>query len=194
MMIGLILTVLAGPGLPSQAAPRQESVIPRITAEWMSEDDGVLELKLAHEEKARPDGGVLRVDSRRRLVEWHGIPGEVGCKMKVEVSFDDVKGVSVSDQAGFVLELRTGKNKKLTFLPVPHAWWFVQQWTAEGGNLGHNLPEGTLRTQDGEMGAAGASAGAAPRPKHRDTPPQVAADTRTAANAVLAALGRDLLR
>lgn len=194
MIIGLLLTMLAGPGFPREAAPRPEGGAQRSNAEWMTETDGVLELKLAHEEKARPDGGVLRVDPRRRLLEWEGIPGEFGCKVKVEVSFEDVKGVSVSDQAGFVLELRTGKNKKLTFLPVPHAWWFVQQWTAEGGNLGHNLPEGTLRTQDGEMGATGASAGAAPRPKHRDTPPQVAADTRTAANAVLAALGRDRLR
>ncbi len=188
------MAVLVGPVLPgvvrAQVAAAQSS-----SAQWMSEDEGVLELKLAHEEKNRPDGGILRIDSRKRLVQWEGIPDEVGCKLKVEAPFDEVKNISVSDLAGFVLEFKKGKNKKLVLIPVPHAWWFVQQWTALGGSFSQNIPEGTLRDHDGGgLSLTGAEGGAGPKLKHRDLPTQVVKDTLKAANAVRAALGRELLR
>ncbi|MEO8499632.1 MAG: hypothetical protein ABI565_01860 [Vicinamibacteria bacterium] len=161
----------------------------------MSESNGVLELKLAHEEKARPDGGTLRIDSNKQVILWEGIPGEFGCKLRVEASFDDVKEISVSELAGFVLELRSGKNRKLALIPAPHAWWFVQQWATRDGNVTKTIPEGALRDHNGDgMAVTGSAGGAGPTVKHRDIPKPVVADTLTAANAIRAALGRPSLR
>ncbi len=194
IIIASLLAVLSGPAL-QKSVPAQGAAAPPSSSEWMSEDDDVPELKLAHEEKDRPDGGILRVDSRKRTVLWEGIPDETGCKRRVEVSFDDVKGISVSDLAGFVIEFKTGKDRKLVLIPVPHAWWFVQQWATGGGNFARNLPEGTLRDHDGAgLTVTGAEGGVGPRVRHRDIPKEVVKDTTTAANAVLGLLGRKRLR
>jgi hypothetical protein len=191
--MALLMAALVGPALAGVQDPA--GVAPPSSADWMSEDEGVLELKLAHEEKARPDGGTLRIDSRRRTVLWEGIPGEFGCKLEVEASFDDVKDISVSELAGFVLELKTGKNRKLVLIPVPHAWWFVQQWRTQDGSFAQNIPDGALRDHDGTgMAISGAEGGAGPRVKHREIPKDVVKDTRKAANAIRAELGRDPLR
>jgi len=191
IMIGLVLAMLAGPALPQGTARDKASDPPSKPADWMSENDGVLELKLAHDEKKRPDGGTLRIDSRHGVLLWEGIPGEFGCKLKVEASFEDVKDITVNEEAGFVLELKSGKNRRLVLIPVPHAWWFTEQWTGRSGNIAQRIPEGTMHGHDGEsMGVSGASAGAGTSVKHREIPKPVVADTRLAANAVRAALGR----
>jgi len=191
IMIGMLLAMLAGPALPQGVARDQASAPASNPADWMSEADGVLELKLAHEEKARPDGGTLRIDSRLGLVLWEGIPGEFGCRLKVEATFDDVKDVTVTELAGFVLELKSGKNKKLALIPVPHAWWFTEQWSGRSGNIAQRVPEGTMRGHDGDaMGMSGGAAGAGTSVKHREIPKPVVADTRKAANAIRAVLGR----
>ena len=114
---GLLVMALAGPALPPGVAPHQAGVAQPSSADWMSETDDVLELKLAHEEKGRPDGGTLRIDSTKRLLLWEGIPGEFGCKLRVEASFDEVDDISVSELAGFVLALKRDKNKKLVLIP-----------------------------------------------------------------------------
>jgi hypothetical protein len=57
--------------------------------DWVTDHDGVLELKLAHKERGRPDGGILRIDSARSLIFWEGIPGELGCHLKVEAPFSE---------------------------------------------------------------------------------------------------------
>lgn len=191
IMIGMLLAALAGPALPQEVVRGQAAVPPSNPADWMSEVDGVLELKLAHDEKKRPDGGTLRIDSRRGLVLWEGIPGEFGCKLKVEASFDDVKDITVNERAGFVLELRSGKNKSLILIPVPHAWWFTEQWVGRSGNISQRVPEGAMRSPDGDsMAMSGGAAGAGTSVKHREIPKPVVADTRKAANAIRAALGR----
>lgn len=191
----LLVAALAGPPTQPGVVKDQAGAAPSSSAEWMSTEDGVLELKLAHEEKGRPDGGTLRVDENRRLVVWEGIPGEFGCKLKVEAPFDDVDGIRVTDQAGFVLEFKRGKNKRLVLIPVPHAWWFKQQWSTQDGKLGTNIPEGTMRDHDGSpMAVGGAAGGAGPRLRHREIPKDVASATLKAANAVHMALGRGLLR
>jgi hypothetical protein len=187
----LLLAALAAPARPDQAVRDQAAPPPSSPADWMSENDGVLELKLAHDEKKRPDGGTLRIDSRRGLVLWEGIPGEFGCKLKVEASFDDVKDITVNELAGFVLELRSGKTKSLVLIPVPHAWWFTEQWEGRSGNIAQRMPEGTMHGHDGDsMGVSGGAAGAGTSVKHREIPKPVVADTRKAANAIRAALGR----
>lgn len=191
IVIGVLMAVLAGPALPRGVAQDHASAPASNPADWMSETDGVLELKLAHEEKSRPDGGTLRIDSRRGLVLWEGIPGEFGCKLKVEASFDDVKDITMTELAGFVLELKSGKNKKLVLIPVPHAWWFTEQWVGRSGNISQRVPEGAMRSPDGDaMGMSGGAAGAGTSVKHKEIPKPVVADTRKAANAVRAALGR----
>src|SRR5512132_128425 len=72
-----------------------------LSPDWMSDEGGVLELKLAHNDKDRLDGGVLRLDRNKRLLLWPGIPGDIGCKVKVEAKFEDVEAVRVGDGAGF---------------------------------------------------------------------------------------------
>ena len=194
ILIGLLVVSMAGPAQQPGVIEDQAGAAPPGSAEWMSEDEGILELKLAHEEKGRPDGGTLRVDGNRRLVVWEGIPGEFGCKLKVEASFDEIGVISVSDQAGFVIEFKNGKNRKLVLIPVPHAWWFKQQWTTQDGKLGTNVPEGSMRDHDGSpVAVGGAAGGVGPRIKHREIPKDVAAATLKAANAIRMALGRDLL-
>lgn len=190
IMIGLLVAALAGPALLPGVVPDQTGAARLRSADWMGETEGVLELKLAHEEKGRPDGGTLRIDSNKRLVLWEGIPGEFGCKLKIEASFDEVDDISVSELAGFVLDLKKGKTRRLVLIPVPHAWWFKQQWKAQFGNFAKNVPEGTLRDHDGPMTVSAAEAGAGASLKHREIPKDVAKDTRTAADAIRMALGR----
>jgi hypothetical protein len=191
IMIGMLLATLAGSALPQGVAQDQATPQPSSPADWMSETDDVLELKLAHEEKGRPDGGTLRIDSRKRLVLWEGIPGEFGCKLRVEASFDDVKDITMTELAGFVLELKSGKNKSLVLIPVPHAWWFTEQWSGRSGNISQRIPEGAMHGHDGDSFAvSGGAAGAGTSVKHKEIPKPVVADTRKAANAIRAALGR----
>lgn len=194
-MIGLLVATMAGAVLQPEAASRQQSAAPPSSLDWMSEDEGVLELRLAHDEKDRPDGGTLRIDSNKRIVVWQGIQGEFGCKLKVEAPFEDVDAVSVGEEAGFTIVFKRGKNRKLVLIPVPHAWWFKQQWTTQDANLGKVIPEGTTRDHDGSpMAVTGAAGGVGPRLKHIEIPKDVVAATRKAANAIRAALGRELLR
>lgn len=163
IMTALALALLLAPSPSVVFAQDQAGSAPTASSDWMSESNGVLELKLAHEEKARPDGGTLRIDSNKQVILWEGIPGEFGCKLKVEASFDDVKEISVSELAGFVLELRSGKNRKLSLIPAPHAWWFAQQWAARDGNFTKTIPEGALRDHNGD-GMATTGSAAAPAP------------------------------
>ena len=195
IMIGLLVATMAGAARQPEIAAKQQTAAPPSSVDWMSEEEGVLELRLAHDEKERPDGGTLRIDSNKRTVVWEGIPGEFGCKLKVEASFDDVDGISTGEEAGFVLAFKRGKNRKLVLIPVPHAWWFKQQWTTQDANVGKVIPEGTLRDHDGSpMSVTGAAGGVGPRLKRREIPKDAVAATRKAANAVRAALGRELLR
>ena len=46
-------------------------------------------------DKDRPDGGLLRLDRNKRLVLWQGIPGDIGCKLKVEAKFTTGTTISV---------------------------------------------------------------------------------------------------
>jgi len=85
-----------------------------------------VQLALAHRETDHLDGGILTVDPRSRVVMWQGIPGEMGCRTKVEVSFDDVRSVSVGEP-GFALEFRKGKGQRMLLIPRPHAQWLLQE-------------------------------------------------------------------
>jgi hypothetical protein len=162
-----------------------------LSPDWMTDEGGVLELKLAHDDKDRPDGGLLRLDRNKRLLLWEGIPGDIGCKLKVEAKFEDVEAVRVGEQAGFTVELKKGKPKKLVLIPVPHAEWFLKQYGIREGLATAMANTGDLRGIDGDkMRPSGASASAGPSIKKVELPQEVVRDTRQAANAVLAAMDR----
>jgi hypothetical protein len=64
--------------------------------EWLLEPrEGVVELRLVHHERGRPDGGELLVDSNRRVLIW-GHPGEIGCRQKLEAPSESVRAVETS--------------------------------------------------------------------------------------------------
>jgi hypothetical protein len=162
-----------------------------VSPDWMSDEGGVLELKLAHSDKDRPDGGVLRLDRNKKLLTWEGIPGDIGCKQKVEAKFDDVEAVRVGDGAGFTVELKHGKPKKLVLIPVLHAEWFLRQYSVREGLATTMAHSENVQGPDGsKMTPSGGAASAGPSIKKVDLPEAVVRDTRRAANAVLAALDR----
>src|SRR5262249_38361647 len=146
----------------------------------------------AHLDKNGPDGGILKVDRQKHLLSWEGAGGEMSCKSKVEASFDDVKSVSKADGPGFVVELKKGKPKSLTLIPVFHANWLLdgyrvanrgsQQAMRESPNMGG--PGG------GSIAANGGAGSAGPTVKKVELPAGVVADTQQAVDSVLAALGR----
>jgi hypothetical protein len=161
-----------------------------VSPDWMSDEAGVLELKLAHSDKDRPDGGLLRLDRNKRLLTWQGIPGDIGCKLKVEAQFDDVEAVRVGDGAGFTVELKHGKPRKLVLIPVLHAEWFMRQYRVQEGLATAMANTEYLRGPDGKMTPSGAAASAGPSIKKVELPEAVVRDTRRAADAVLAAMDR----
>jgi hypothetical protein len=161
-----------------------------LSPDWMSDEGGVLELKLAHNDKDRPDGGLLRLDRNKRLLLWQGIPGDIGCKVKVEAKFEDVEAVRVDDGAGFTVELKHGKPRRLVLIPVPHAEWFLKQYGIQEGLATAMANTEYLRGPGGKMAPNGAAASAGPSIKKVELPEAVVRDTRRAANAVLAAMDR----
>jgi hypothetical protein len=161
-----------------------------VTADWMTDEGGVLELKLAHNDKDRPDGGLLRVDRNRRLLLWEGIPGDIGCKLRIEAKFDDVVAVRFGDEAGFTVELKNGKPRKLVLIPVLHAEWFLKQYGIQEGLATAMAHTEYLRGPDGKMTPSGSAASAGPSIKRVPLPEAVVRDSRRAAEAILAAMDR----
>src|SRR5437867_7351604 len=94
--------------------------------DWMAVRNGAVELALAHRETDRLDGGILTVDPRRRVVIWEGVTGDMGCHVKVEASFEDVRSVALGEP-GFALEFRKGRGPRMVFIPRPHAQWLLQE-------------------------------------------------------------------
>jgi hypothetical protein len=76
-----LVPLLLGPA-PSPSVP---------PVEWLTDQDGVVEMLLAHRDVDRVDGGTLRLDRRKRLFTWTGAPGEIGCQNTLEIAFSDVK-------------------------------------------------------------------------------------------------------
>lgn len=101
-----------------------QSKAPEGPIEWMTEDGGSLELKLVRE---GPCGGILTVDSIRRLVRWAGAPGRIGCRDGFEAAFDDVKAVRVRGQGGFIFQVKGSRATQLVLVPLAYAEWFAQE-------------------------------------------------------------------
>ena len=159
--------------------------------EWLLEPRaGVVELRLAHFERPRPDGGVLLVDSNRRLFIWEGIPGELGCRQKLEVPFDAVRAVRDEPEGLIRLEIKGQPRGRWVFVPLPHAAWLGRVSSPFTTGLRQDMAE-VLTGPDGMPMAVGGSARfAGPQVRQDAVPGEVTADVRLAVQRVRAALGR----
>lgn len=163
------------------------ALLPAGEPDWLQDDGRVLEMRLAHREADRVDGGTLRVDRARRLVTWQGAPNEVGCRRPWESSFVGVGGVKV-DAPGFVIVLRQGPVKEMRLAPLPHFAELLGK--PHIGGVAPNVKE-ALKGPDGDPVPLGGS-GASTTPSVGRVPasPSMQRDTRRAVSAILDALGR----
>ena len=161
-------------------------------ADWLTDENGVLALKLAHLDKNGPDGGVLKVDRQKHVMLWEGAGGEMSCKTRFEVSFDDVKSVAKADGPGFVVELKKGKPKSLTLIPIFHANWLLDGYRVSGLSSQQAIKDSPMMVGPGggSITANGGAGAAGPTVKKVDLPKDVVADTQQAVDSVLAAMGR----
>ncbi len=158
----------AGPA-PSPSAP---------PVDWITDEDGVLELLLAHRDDDRVDGGTLRGDRVKKLVTWKGAPNEIGCKRTFEATFADVKTVEEERALpGFHLELRQGKRRSWTLMPLPHVAYLLKDPSVKEGDLQHRANDAGLVGPDGApLRIGGEAGGVGPRVKKRDLPDEVDRD------------------
>jgi hypothetical protein len=160
-------------------------------ADWMTDEAGVLNLTVALADQGGACGATLLVDRNKKALLVEGAPGEIGCKLKLEAAFDDVKSVKTGDGAGFLLELKKGKQKKLVMIPVPHVQWLLSQPVASAGTFAQGVQSSGMRGPDGEpIRVGGAAGGVGPSVKKVEIPKEVATDTEAAVREILAALGR----
>ena len=160
--------------------------------EWMTDDGNRLELMVAKLEDGNLCGGFLRVDRAAHSLVFASAPGAIGCKKTAEATATDVKSVKTGDGAGFLVELASGKEKKLLLIPLPHAAWLKAQPLVKNyGGLQQQMQMVGARGPDGQpVQLNGDAGGAGPNMKDVKIPEDVTADTKRAASAVLAALGR----
>jgi hypothetical protein len=172
--------LLAGPG-PTPSAP---------PVDWITDEGGVLEMLLAHRDDDRVDGGTLRVDRGRKLVTWAGAPNEIGCQRTFEAAFSDVKYVEEERALpGFHLELKQGKRKSWTLMPLPHVAYLLKDPAVAQGDLQQRATDANLVGPDGApLRVGGEAAGVGPRVKKREVPEEVDRDIRKAVAALRDAL------
>jgi hypothetical protein len=159
--------------------------------DWMTDEGGVLDIKVALADKGAACGGALMIDRNKKMLVFEGAPGEIGCKLKLEEPFAEVKSVKTGDGAGFLLELKKGKQKKLLMIPVVHVQWLIAQ-PMVGGGFGQAAQSANLVGPDGEpMRVGGAAGGVGPSVKKVEIPKEVAADTEKVARTIREALGQN---
>lgn len=181
MSAALVLAgLLAAGATPTPAAP----------IAWISDENGVLELLLAHRDDDRVDGGTLRVDRVKKLVTWTGAPNEIGCKRSFEATLADVKSVEEErTYAGFHLALRQGKRKDWTLIPLPHVTYLLKDPAVKEGDLQQRASDANLTGPDGApLRVGGEAGGVGPRVKKRELPDDVDRDIRRAITALRDAL------
>jgi hypothetical protein len=118
--------------------------------------------------------------------------GDVGCRLKIEASFDDVRSVTVGEP-GFALEFRKGKGARMLLIPRPHAEWLLHERKVVYRDTAR-VSEGIIDTPPDQQALplSGASGSNAPILTHLDILSTVTADTRAAVDAIRDALGRTL--
>ena len=189
MSISLVLALaLSTPG----PAPEEARAAP----DWLVEDAaGVVRLRLAHAEPQRPDGGTLVVDPNRRVLEWEGAPGELGCRRALEVPFARVRTLRAESQGVLRLELRGEARGAWEFVPLPHAAWLTRTGSAVVRGFLPDLRATLVSgpSTDAPMPASGSAAFMGAQVRADLVPPDVAADVRLAADVARKALGRPAL-
>jgi hypothetical protein len=161
------------------------------TPDWVLEEHpGVLQMRLAHDEGRRVDGGVLTVDSNRRVVLWEGIPGELGCRRKLEVPFGGVRAVRDEPDGVIRLEIKGQPRDRWLFVPLPHAAWLMRRTSALMSGPAPGVRD-VFVGPDGfpiPLGGSGAFAGPQLRPDL--VPSEVTNDVRLGVERIREALGR----
>jgi hypothetical protein len=182
LVVCVALLLLAAAGGRTAEAPE---------IEWLIETGpNVLELRLAHNERRRPDGGVLRVDSNRRVVTWEGIPGELGCRQKLEAPFSSVRAVRDEPDGVIRLEISGQPRDRWVFVPLPHAAWLSRRMSILTTGLREDQ-RSVLTGPDGlSMPVGGSAAFAGPQLREDLVPGEITADVRLAATRIRDALGR----
>jgi hypothetical protein len=161
------------------------------TSDWLLEPhEGVVRLRLVHQERTRPDGGELLVDANRRVVIWEGIPGEYGCREKLEVPFESVRAVRDEPEGLIHLEIQGQPRGRWVFVPLPHAAWIVQARSPLITGINPEIREG-FRGPDGEtMTVGGWAAFAGPQLRQGRVPAEVTNDVRLAVERIRDTLGQ----
>jgi len=176
-----VLPVLLISGVPSSPAP----------APLWTDDGNLLAVPLAHRERDRIDAGVLSIDRRRRVVTWSGLAEEIGCRLRLEAGFDDVRGIETSRGAGLTLTLRSGAVREMILAPPAHyAVLALPIVRPRGGITREEAIAGGLRTDNGEGYADTPGSGAFAGPTGRT--PAVSEAARRDTNAVAALLRKEV--
>ena len=75
------------------------------------------------------------MDPNRRVLTWEGIPGERGCRQRLETPFGNVRAVR-DEPVGLVrLEIKGQPRDRWMFVPLPHAAWLAQPASALSGGM-----------------------------------------------------------
>lgn len=151
---------------------------PPPTALW-TDDGNLLEIPLAHRDRDRVDAGIPRVDRRRRVITWEGLPETIGCGLRVEAAYGDVRGIAESRGAGAGLTLRLGRGamRELVLIPPAHFAWLAEPSTRSRGGLSREEAiAGRLRTDDIYADAPGSGAFGGPTGKALVVPDDVRRD------------------
>jgi hypothetical protein len=163
---------------------------PAPAAELWTDDGTILEIPLAHRDRERIDAGILRVDRRRRMLTWEGLPEAMGCALRLEARFDDVRGVAEARGVGLTLTVRGGPVRELVLIPPDHFALLGQPTVrARGGISREEAIAGRLRNDDIYADAAGSGAFGGPASKAIDVPANVRRDVRAVVAVLRAAVG-----
>lgn len=184
--LAVVAAMLALSAAPSAGETRSSSGI-----EWLVEDHpGVLELRLVHDEQRRADGGVLRIDANRRVVTWEGIPGERGCRQKLEAPFGSVRAIRDEPQGEIRLEIEGQPRDRWLFVPLPHAAWVANASTAVTRGVQPDVRDSLVGPDGFPLPVGGSAQFAGPQFRQDVVPGEVTADVRLAVDRMRQALGR----
>jgi hypothetical protein len=159
--------------------------------EWLLESrPGVLELRLVHDEQRRADAGVLRIDANARVVMWEGIPGERGCRQKLEAPFGSVRAVRDEPQGEIRLEVKGQPRDRWLFVPLPHAGWVARLSSAITSGMRADLRESLVGPDGFPLPVGGSAQFAGPQVRRDVVPGEVMADVRLGVDRIRRVLGR----
>jgi hypothetical protein len=160
-------------------------------SEWLFENRaGVLELFLVHRESRSADGGVLHVDPNRRAVTWEGIPGERGCRQKLEASFGSVRAVRDEPMGLVRLEIRGQPRDRWLFVPLPDAAWLAHPASALSSGMSKEVADSLVGPDGFPLPVGGSTVFSGSQFRTDVVPGEVSGDVRLAVERIREALGR----